>query len=137
MDNAIAAAQPQPHSKGRMIAYWLVTALIVFELVYGALWDFNALNKGYVYGVLQHLGYPQYLAAMLGVSKLAAATVILLPRFRVLKEWAYAGVVILFGGGFASHLAVGDGVEIFIWSLLFALIAVASWALRPRSRKLP
>ncbi len=114
------------YSKYRIIGYWLVTALLLFELFYGALWDFNLLNKGYVHQVLNHLGYPLYLATILAISKVAAALVILMPGFRVLKEWAYAGVVILFIGGFVSHVAVGDGPEQFIWSLLFGVLALAS-----------
>ena len=120
----------QTYSKVRVIGYWAVTAFIAFELVYGALWDFNVLNAGYVYTVLSHLGYPLYLAAVLGACKLAAAAVILAPGFSLLKEWAYAGVVILFAGAFVSHLAVGDGPSQFIWSLLFALLTLLSWRLR-------
>ncbi len=120
----------QTHSKARIIGYWAVTGLIAFELVYGALWDFNVLNQGYVYTVLRHLGYPLYLAGVLGACKLAAAAVILLPGLPLLKEWAYAGIVILFAGAFVSHLAVGDAPGQYIWSLLFALLALASWRLR-------
>jgi hypothetical protein len=123
-------------SKTRIVAYWIVTAFITFELVYGALWDFNLLNEGYVHGVLKHLGYPLYLGPILGTCKLAAAVVILLPEFRLLKEWAYAGVVILFAGGFVSHLLVGDSLGEFIWSSLFGVLAIGSWALRPDNRRI-
>jgi len=121
------------YSKARVIGYWIVTAFMVFELNYGALWDFNLLNKGYVYSVLNHLGYPLYLGNILGVSKVAAAIVILVPGFRLLKEWAYSGVVILYIGGFVSHLMVGDGPGQFIWSLLFGLLALVSWKLNYRT----
>ncbi len=118
------------HSKLRIIGYWLVTAFITFELVYGALWDFNVLNRGYVYQVLTHLGYPLYLGAILGACKLAAAAIILIPGLRLLKEWAYAGVVILFAGAFVSHLAVGDGPGQFIWSFVLGVLALLSWGLK-------
>lgn len=121
------------YSKYRIMGYWLVTALLVFELFYGALWDFNLLNKGYVYQFLNHLGYPLYLANILASSKIAAAFVILLPGFRLQKEWAYAGAVILFMGGFMSHVAVGDGPGQFIWSLLFGIMALVSRKLNYRS----
>lgn len=126
----------QDRSKGRIIGYWIVTLIVTFELVQGALWDFNLINKGYVHNILHHLGYPRYLGTILAVSKLAAAAVILIPGFQLLKEWAYAGVVILFTGAFVSHLAVGDGVEKFIWSLLFAILAISSWSLRLQERRL-
>ncbi len=117
-------------SKARTIGYWAVTAVVAFELVYGALWDFNVLNRGYVYTVLRHLGYPLYLAGILGVCKLAAAAVIVTPGLPRLKEWAYAGVVILFAGAFVSHLSVGDGPGQSVWSLLFAGLTLLSWRLR-------
>lgn len=117
-------------SRVRQISFWAVTALLTFELVHGALWDINWLNKGYVYGILKHLGYPAYLATMLGIAKIAAAAVILSPGLQRLKEWAYAGVTILFLGGFVSHLIVGDGVGQFIWSLLFGLLSLLSWWLQ-------
>ena len=129
----LSLTHPSPtltHSRARVIGYWAVTGFIVFELVYGALWDFNVLNQGYVYTVLRHLGYPLYLAGVLGACKLAAAAVIVTPGLGLLKEWAYAGVVILFAGAFVSHLAVGDGPGQFIWSFLFAVLTGLSWRLR-------
>lgn len=122
-------------SQARVIGYRVVTAFLVFELFYGASWDFNLLNKGYVHNVLNHLGYPLYLANILAVSKVAAATVILAPGFQLLKEWAYAGVVILFTGGFVSHLTVGDSPGQFIWSLLFGILTLVSWKLNYRTIK--
>jgi hypothetical protein len=128
--------QTRTPSKAHLIGYWVVTALITFELIHGALWDYNLLNKGYVNGILSHLGYPLYLGAILGTGKLAAAVVFLVPGLLLLKEWAYAGVVILFMAGFVSHVLVGDGPGQFIWSFLFGLLAVGSWALRPANRRI-
>jgi hypothetical protein len=129
----LSLTSPSPthtHSKARVIGYWAVTGFIGFELVYGALWDFNVLNQEYVYTVLRHLGYPLYLSGVLGACKLVGAAVIVTPGLGLLKEWAYAGVVILFAGAFVSHLAVGDGPGQFIWSLLFAGLTLLSRRLR-------
>lgn len=134
--NLSLSAQTRTQSKARLIGYWVITALITFEMVYGALWYFNLLNKGYVHNILSHLGYPLYLGPILVVCKLAAAVVIFIPGFVLMKEWAYAGVVILFTGGFASHLLVGDSPIRFIWSLLFGVLAIGSWALRPENRRI-
>ncbi|GAB3643360.1 DoxX family protein [Spirosoma arcticum] len=134
--NLLVSPQTRTPSKARLIGYWIITALITFELVYGALWDFDLLNKGYVDTILRHLGYPLYLGAILGACKLAAAVVIFMPGLLLMKEWAYAGVVILFTGGFVSHLLVGDGPGQFIWSLLFGVLAIGSWSLRPENRRI-
>ena len=136
MSSSLAVNSQPATGRLRIIAYWTVTVLISFELVNGALWDLNLLNKGYVYGVLRHLGYPTYLGTMLGVCKLAAAGVFLVPGARLLKEWAYTGIVILFSAAFVSHVIVGDGAGVFIWSLLFSMLTILSWALRPQNRKL-
>ena len=125
-----------PANRAKRIAYWVVTALISFELIYGALWDFNVLNKGYIYGILEHLGYPLYLGAMLGVCKVVAVLVILLPGLLLLKEWAYAGLTILFAGAFVSHVVVGDTLGQSIWSLMFGFLVIGSWLLRPANRRI-
>lgn len=134
--NISLSLQTRTQSKARLIVYWVITAFITFELIYGAGWDFNLLNKGYIDTILSHLGYPLYLGAILGACKLAAAIVILMPGFLLLKEWAYAGVVILFMGGFMSHVVVGDGLGQSVWSLLFGVLAIGSWALRPANRRI-
>lgn len=132
----LATNHSKPASRTRRIAYWVVTALIGFELVHGALWDFNVLNQGYINGILEHLGYPMYLGPILGVCKLMAVTIILVPGLLLLKEWAYSGLTILFTGAFVSHEVVGDALVQSIWSLLFGLLVIGSWALRPANRRI-
>ena len=126
----------KPANRAKQIAYWVVTVLISFELIYGALWDFNLLNKGYVDGILGHLGYPLYLGAILGGCKLAAVMAILLPGFLLLKEWAYAGLIILFAGAFVSHVVVGDSLGQSVWSLMFGILVISSWIARPVNRRI-
>lgn len=117
-------------SKGRSVLFWVATGLLSFELLFGALWDINLVEKGYVYDVLQHLGYPSYLASLLGTCKIAAGVIILLPRFDLIKEWAYAGIVILFGGALFSHLSTGDGPDKYGMALIFLIITIVSWLAR-------
>ena len=117
-------------------ALYVAQEAVEAHLKHGPLWDFNVLNKGYVYGILQHLGYPVYLAAILGVAKLLAAVVILSPDLSLLKEWAHAGLVILFGGTFLSHMIIGDPLSTSVFALIFCIIVFRSWLLRPESRKL-
>jgi uncharacterized membrane protein len=40
---------------------------------------------------MTHLGYPSYFVTILGVSKILGVTALLIPKFPLLKEWAYAG----------------------------------------------
>ncbi|MEU8224325.1 DoxX family protein [Kribbella sp. NPDC048915] len=55
-----------------------------------------------------------------------------LPR---LKEWAYAGVLINMAGAAASNAATHQYTGM-IAPAAFAVLALASWAIRPRSRRL-
>ncbi len=123
-------------SRTRNIFYWITTGLVTFELIYGALWDFDIVNKGYVRSIMQHLGYPAYYSLILGVCKLPAAVVLLLPGLPRLKEWAYAGTFFIFGGAVASHLLADYMGSPMVFAGVYAGLTIASWALRPQSRRI-
>ena len=120
-------------SRHRIIAYWVTTALVVFELALGGIWDI--LRVPQVRGLIARLGYPQYFLVILGIWKLLGAVALVIPRFPRLKEWAYAGVIFDLTGAVASLLASGlmDAGTI-AYPLIMTGVAVASWALRPPSR---
>lgn len=126
---------PQKISNSRLIAYWILTGYLAFESVLSAIWDFNWLNKGYATSLMNHLGYPEYFLIIKGVCTLLAAPVFILPGMRLLKEWAYFGTFLIYISAMASHLAVGDGFKTLIGPIIFLSIAIASWALRPGSRR--
>jgi len=119
----------------RLIAYWLFTVLLAFELAAGALWDL--LRIEYVRIALTHLGYPQYLLVILAVWRLPGALALLAPRFLRLKEWVYAGAFFEYTGAAASHLLVGDHANQWMGPLIFSGFTLLSWALRPAPRRLP
>jgi len=123
----------------RTIAYWLCTFIIAFEMTAGALW--GLLRIEYVRVVFAHLGYPIYLGTILGAWKVPFALVLFLPGLQRLKEWAYAGAVFNYTGAAASHFLVGAGMggitaPGIIGPVVFAMITIASWALRPPQRRL-
>lgn len=118
----------------RNIGYWATTGLLAFALAGGGVVDLTRNPE--VVATLGRLGYAPYVASLLGVWKLLGAVALLAPRFPRLKEWAYAGIVFELSGAMISHLASGDGGgEITVPFVLLAL-AVASWSLRPESRRL-
>ena len=118
----------------RTIAFWVTTFIIVFELVAGSVWNLKPIEWNVVQ--LRHLGYPTYLAFILGVWHVGAAVAIAAPGVPVLKEWAYAGSFFLWSGAVTSHLLTGDGPESWSAPLFFATCGIASWALRPADRRL-
>lgn len=60
---------------------------------------------------------------------------LLAPGLPRLKEWAYAGVLINMLGAAASN-AAGRQYAGMIAPAAFAVLALASWAIRPGSRRL-
>ena len=120
---------------GSVLAYWLFTLVVVYENASGFVWwvvDFDLPRD-----LIRHLGYPEYFSDILGPSQLAAAVILIAPGLPRAKEWAYAGTLINYSSAVASHLRSGDGPNIFVVAAAtYAAFAVASWALRPASRRL-
>ena len=116
------------------IVYWAITAIVVSECVIGGMTDLFRLSP--FYPALIALGYPSYLATILGVAKVLAATVLLMPGLPRLKEWAYAGIVINMVGAAVSYLAAHQSAANLIAPAAFAGLALGSWALRPPARRL-
>lgn len=118
------------------ILYWFTTILGPTSFVIGGTL-FLAQNPQPL-GQLQHLGYPAYLLTILGFWKVGAAIAITVPRLPLLKEWAYAGFFFHLTGASASHIFAGDPIWPAGFSpLIFLGLVIASWALRPASRRLP
>ncbi len=124
--------------KTKSIAYWTTTGLVAFFIGTGGVMQVAHI-KGTVDGFVNILGYPAYFVTILGVWKVLGPIAILVPRFPRLKEWAYAGIFFDLTGAAASSAAVGGyGAYAFhvVVPLVLAVLAMASWALRPESRKI-
>jgi uncharacterized membrane protein YphA (DoxX/SURF4 family) len=118
----------------RPVAYWVTTAVVVTECLVGGAYDLLRLEP--FFPLLSQLGYPAYLATILGTAKVLAGLVVAAPRLPRLKEWAYAGILVNMLGAAASYLATGSSVGNYIPPLSFAAVALISWALRPATRRL-
>jgi hypothetical protein len=118
----------------KSIAFWTTTIFGPTSFVIGGVIGLTG-SPDAVAG-LQHLGYPAYFGVLLGAWKLAGAITITLPGLRRLKEWAYAGFVFDLTAAAISHVALGDGAADVFAPLGFMALVLASWALRPESRKL-
>jgi len=120
--------------KGKVVGYWIATALTTLLMLPGGVMDF--LNLAPAQEIMKHLGYPMYVAPMLGAWKILGTIVILAPGLQRVKEWAYAGMVIDLVGASVSHLRSGDGPGDWVLPLVGVLIIAASSLLRPPSRVL-
>jgi uncharacterized membrane protein len=116
------------------IIYWATTGFLAFGMLAQAITQiFHA--KGYVDMIIVHLGYPLYFLTIIGVWKLLGVIAILIPRFKLLKEWAYAGFFFVMSGAVFSHIASGDSVKDIIPASVLLIVIVVSWYFRPESRK--
>jgi uncharacterized membrane protein len=100
----------------------------------GAYWDL--FQTPYVRNVFTHLHLPSYFLVIMGVWKLPCAVILLTPGATRMKEWAYAGAFFTYSGAAVMHLSVGDNMGGWAAPALYALFTVASWLLRPPSRRL-
>lgn len=121
-------------TKARTIGYWAATGLVVLVMGAGGVADLSGQPE--VTEGLARLGYPAYLATILGVWKVGGALVLFAPGLRLLKEWAYAGIAFDLIGAAASHVYVKDPVGEVVVPLVVLGLTGASWMLRPTSRRL-
>jgi len=121
-------------SKRNKIIYWIATVWFSVAMVASGIQQIFTIG-GFV-EIMQGLGFPAYFSVILGVWKIAGVVALLIPKFPLLKEWAYAGFFFVMSGAIFSHLAAGDAaVELFAPSFLLALMMV-SWYFRPADRKI-
>ena|SRR5712692_3839410 len=120
--------------KTKVIGYWLTTSVLVFGVLSGGVAEL-ARRPENAEGMV-HLGYPLYFITIIGFWKVLGSMALLAPRFPRVKEWAYAGIFFNMTGAAASHAMCGDAAWHVIVTLGFAVLAIASWALRPQSRTL-
>jgi hypothetical protein len=120
--------------KKKLIWYWIITAILSFFIFSGGLAQAMQL-KGVVEG-FKPLGYPTYFISIIGVWKVLGVIAILLPKFQLLKEWAYAGIFFAMTGAVISHIASDDVNVKIIAPFLLAVFTVLSWYLRPADRKI-
>jgi len=123
------------------IIYWIATLWLASGmLATGALQLLRMKAEGAVAppGVegITHLGYPVYFLTILGIWKILGVLALLVPRFPLLKEWAYAGFFFIMSGAIFSHIAVGDPLKEIFPSSLLLVLTVVSWYLRPPDRKI-
>ena len=115
------------------IIYWISTIWLSLGMVSTGVVQLIKMEEEV--DMMVHLGYPTYFLTILGVWKLLGAIAILVPRFSIVKEWAYAGFFFAMSGAVFSHLASGDGAKEFFGPVLLIVLTIVSWYFRPANRK--
>ena len=120
--------------KRNRIIYWVVTLWLALGMTATGIVQFLQVEEEAQ--SMERLGYPDYLMTMLGIWKILGVVAILIPKFIVLKEWAYAGFFFVMTGAIISHIAVNDSPSELFGPVLLLVLTIISWYFRPVNRKM-
>jgi hypothetical protein len=112
-------------SKGLLLGFWISTVIFALQMGFTA---YAQLKLPQVAETFTHLGFPGYFRIELSWAKFAGLAALLIPMVPArLKEWAYAGFAITLVSALIAHLAVGDGVAAWSWSVGTGILWGASY----------
>ncbi len=120
--------------KRNKIIYWITTLWLALGMTSTGI--VQLLNVKAEVEMMNKLGYPVYFLTILGIWKLLGVIAILVPKFPLVKEWAYAGFFFAMSGAVFSHAAVGDEAIAYFGPSLLILLTITSWYFRPAERRL-
>lgn len=119
------------------ITYWIATLWLSLGMLSTGIVQLLKAKEGTGgLDTINQLGYPEYFLTLIGVWKILGVVVILIPKFPLLKEWAYAGFFFAMSGAIFSHLAAGQQVTEIFPALLLLALTIISWYFRPAGRKI-
>jgi len=120
-------------TKRNKIIYWIATLWLALGMVSTGIVQLIKMDEEA--DMMTHLGYPLYFLTLLGIWKILGVAAVLMPKFPLVKEWAYAGFFFAMSGAVFSHLAAGDGAKEFFGPILLLILTVVSWYFRPADKK--
>lgn len=119
--------------KSHKIIYWVATLWLSLGMLSTGIVQLIGMQQEV--DNFTRLGYPLYLMTIIGVWKILGVVAVLIPKFTLLKEWAYAGFFFAMSGAVVSHLAAGSQAQELFGPLLLFVLTILSWYYRPASRK--
>lgn len=121
-------------TKRNKIIYWISTIWLSLGML--STGTVQLLKMDDEVDNITRLGYPVYFLTLLGIWKILGVVVVLIPKFPLLKEWAYAGFFFAMSGATFSRIASGNSINEIAPALLLIILTVISWYFRPVDRKL-
>lgn len=120
--------------KKNKIIYWIATLWLALGMVSTAIVQLIKMKEEVE--MINHLGYPLYFLTLLGIWKILGVIAILIPKYPLLKEWAYAGFFFAMSGAVYSHLVCGDDLKALFGPVLLLVLTITSWYFRSSERKI-
>ena len=121
-------------TKRNKIIYWVSTCWLALGMLSTGLVQLLKVEKEVEN--ITNLGYPVYFLTILGIWKFLGVAAVLIPRFPLVKEWAYAGFFFAMSGATLSRIAMDAPLSEIFPSLLLLVLTVVSWYFRPADRKI-
>ena len=108
--------------KVNKIVYW--TSTILFAAFFLMSVSMYISKDPQVVEGMKLAGFPPFMLGILGTAKLLGVIALLQPKFKGLKEWAYAGFTILLIGATWVHVATNTP---FVMPLVFLAVLATSY----------
>jgi uncharacterized membrane protein YphA (DoxX/SURF4 family) len=121
-------------SKRNKIIYWIATIWLALGMLSTGVVQLIKMDEEVAR--ITQLGYPLYILTILGLWKILGVVALLIPKFPLLKEWAYAGFFFAMSGAIVSHFADESAATDFFGPSLLLVLTVVSWYFRPAERRL-
>lgn len=117
----------------KKIIYWIATIWLSLGMLSTGIVQLLKMDQDV--DRMKDLNYPVYLLTLLGIWKILGVIAVLIPKFPVLKEWAYAGFFFAMSGAMFSHIMSGSPASEIFPSLLLLVLTIVSWYFRPENRR--
>ncbi len=114
--------------------YWIITGIFAAFMIFSAIPDLMVIPDAVT--MITGLGYPKYFVFFIGLAKLLGSVTILVPGFKKLKEWAYAGLFFDLFGATYSAIAVGGFQAAILFMILpigFLFLSYGLWHKRSKA----
>src|SRR5690606_14447726 len=120
--------------KKNKIIYWIATGWLSLGMLSTGIVQIIQMDEEVQ--KMSTLGYPAHFLTLIGIWKILGVIAVLVPKFPLIKEWAYAGFFFAMSGAAISHISAGEPFTEALPSLTLLTMTVISWYFRPESRKI-
>jgi hypothetical protein len=106
--------------------YWVFTILFAGLMLFSAVGGIGP-SADSIKLIHDGLGYPVYFIQLISIAKILGVIAILIPGFKKIKEWAYAGLFFDLAGAIYSGIAVGGFDPKMFFMLVWVTAGVLSY----------
>ena len=108
-------------SKTSNILYWVFTILFAGLMAFSAVGGLQPSEEA-IKILHDGMGYPVYFIQFISYAKLLGAVTILVPGFKRIKEWAYAGLFFDLAGAIYSGFASAGKFDPMMLTMLIWIV---------------